>query len=60
VREHDDDYRPLPLHDRKERLARLVDRRLTAIVMNEHTDAADELCPGRPAAWAWKASCRSG
>jgi ATP-dependent DNA ligase len=33
------DYRPLPLRERKERLARLVDRRLTGIVMNDHTDA---------------------
>jgi ATP-dependent DNA ligase len=32
------DYRPLPLGKRKERLARLVDRRLVGIVMNEHTD----------------------
>jgi ATP dependent DNA ligase domain len=33
------DYRPLPLGKRKERLAHLVDRRLTGIVMNDHTDA---------------------
>jgi ATP-dependent DNA ligase len=32
------DYRSLPLSERKERLARLVDRRLTGIVMNDHTD----------------------
>jgi bifunctional non-homologous end joining protein LigD len=37
------DYRPLPLGERKERLARLVDRRLTGIVMNDHTDARGEL-----------------
>jgi bifunctional non-homologous end joining protein LigD len=37
------DYRPLSLRDRKERLARLVDRRLTGIVMNEHTDAPGQL-----------------
>jgi bifunctional non-homologous end joining protein LigD len=34
------DYRPLPLGKRKDRLARLVDRRLTGIVMNDHTDAS--------------------
>jgi len=32
------DLRALPLCERKARLARLVDRRLTGIVMNEHTD----------------------
>jgi bifunctional non-homologous end joining protein LigD len=37
------DYRPLPLGDRNQRLARLVDRRLTGIVMNDHTDARGEL-----------------
>ena len=33
-----EDLRPRPLGERKARLARLVDRRLTGIVMNEHTD----------------------
>jgi bifunctional non-homologous end joining protein LigD len=46
------DYRPLPLRDRKERLARLVDRRLTGIVMNEHTDARGEL--------VFEQACRMG
>jgi len=32
------DLRALPLGERKARLARLVDRRLTGIVMNDHTD----------------------
>ena len=32
------DLRALPLGERKARLAGLVDRRLTGIVMNEHTD----------------------
>jgi ATP-dependent DNA ligase len=32
------DYRPLPLGERKERLARLVDRRLAGIAMVDHTD----------------------
>ena len=32
------DLRALPLFERKARLARLVDRRLNGIVMNEHTD----------------------
>ena len=32
------DLRAVPLFERKARLARLVDRRLTGIVMNEHTD----------------------
>jgi bifunctional non-homologous end joining protein LigD len=46
------DYRPLPLRQRKERLARLVDRRLTGIVMNEHTDARGEL--------VFEQACRMG
>jgi bifunctional non-homologous end joining protein LigD len=37
------DYRPLPLGKRKDRLARLVDRRLTGIVMNDHTAASGDL-----------------
>jgi len=37
------DYRPLPLGERKNRLARLVDRRLAGIAMNNHTDARGEL-----------------
>jgi len=32
------DMRPMPLVERKAKLGRLVDRRLTGIVMNEHTD----------------------
>jgi ATP-dependent DNA ligase len=32
------DMRPMPLGERKAKLARLVDRRLTGIVLNEHTD----------------------
>jgi bifunctional non-homologous end joining protein LigD len=36
------DYRPLHLRDRKERLARLIDRRLTGIAMVDHTDARGE------------------
>jgi bifunctional non-homologous end joining protein LigD len=32
------DLRPLPLGERKRKLARLVDRRLTGIVLNDHTD----------------------
>jgi ATP-dependent DNA ligase len=46
------DYRPLPLGKRKDRLARLVDRRLTGIVMNEHTDARGEL--------VFEQACRMG
>jgi bifunctional non-homologous end joining protein LigD len=37
------DYRSLPLGKLKERLARLVDRRLTGIVMNDHTDSRGDL-----------------
>jgi ATP-dependent DNA ligase len=37
------DYRPLPLHERKARLGRLVDRRLAGIAMVDHTDARGEL-----------------
>jgi ATP-dependent DNA ligase len=32
------DMRPLPLGERKARLARLLDRRLSGIVLNEHTE----------------------
>jgi bifunctional non-homologous end joining protein LigD len=32
------DMRQMPLGERKAKLARLVDRRLTGIVLNEHTD----------------------
>jgi bifunctional non-homologous end joining protein LigD len=46
------DYRPLPLRQRKERLARLVDRRLTGIVMNEDTDARGE--------FVFEQACRMG
>jgi bifunctional non-homologous end joining protein LigD len=46
------DYRPLPLSERKGRLARLVDRRLTGIVMNDHTDARGEL--------VFEQACRMG
>jgi hypothetical protein len=34
------DYRPLPLGKCKERLARLVDRRLTGVVLSTRTPAA--------------------
>jgi ATP-dependent DNA ligase len=46
------DYRPLPLSEREGRLARLVDRRLTGIVMNDHTDARSEL--------VFEQACRMG
>jgi bifunctional non-homologous end joining protein LigD len=46
------DYRPLPLGKRKDRLAYLVDRRLTGIVMNDHTDARGEL--------VFQQACRMG
>jgi bifunctional non-homologous end joining protein LigD len=46
------DFRPLPLGERKDRLARLVDRRLTGIVMNDHTDASGEL--------VFQQACRMG
>jgi ATP-dependent DNA ligase len=46
------DYRPFPLGQRKERLARLVDRRLTGIAMNDHTDARGEL--------VFEQACRMG
>src|ERR1700730_6131957 len=46
------DSRPLPLGKRKERLARLVDRRLIGIVMNDHTDARGEL--------VFEQACRMG
>jgi bifunctional non-homologous end joining protein LigD len=46
------DYRPFPLAERKQRLARLVDRRLVGIVMNEHTAACGEL--------VFEQACRMG
>jgi bifunctional non-homologous end joining protein LigD len=46
------DYRPLPLGKRKERLARLVDRRLVGIAMNDHTDTSGEL--------VFQQACRMG
>ncbi len=46
------DYRPPPLGERKERLARLVDRRLSGIVMNDHTDTGGEL--------VFEQACRMG
>jgi ATP-dependent DNA ligase len=46
------DYRPLPMRERKERLDRLVDRRLVGIAMVDHTDAAGEQ--------VFKQACRMG
>jgi ATP-dependent DNA ligase len=46
------DCRSLPLAERKKRLDRLVDRRLTGIVLNEHTDARGEL--------VFEQACRMG
>jgi ATP-dependent DNA ligase len=37
------DYRPLPLRQRKDRLARLLARVHGGIALNEHTDARGEL-----------------
>jgi bifunctional non-homologous end joining protein LigD len=37
------DYRPLPLRQRKDRLARLLARAQVGIALNEHTDARGEL-----------------
>jgi bifunctional non-homologous end joining protein LigD len=37
------DYRPLPLSQRKDRLARLLARAPAGIALNEHTDAMGEL-----------------
>jgi ATP-dependent DNA ligase len=33
-----EDFRPLPLSERKARLARLLARKHTGVVLNEHTD----------------------
>jgi ATP-dependent DNA ligase len=46
------DYRPLPLSERKKGLARLVDRRLVGIAMNDYTDARGEL--------VFEQACRMG
>jgi ATP-dependent DNA ligase len=54
------DCRPLPLHERKPRLGRLVDRRLAGIAMVDHTDARSAWYSSKLARSAWRASCRSG
>jgi hypothetical protein len=48
------------LSERKAKLAQLLAGSTAAIVSNEHTDAEARLYSGKPANWAWKASCRSG
>jgi bifunctional non-homologous end joining protein LigD len=55
------DLRPLPLGERKAKLARLLAGSTAGIVFNEHTDE-DGPTVYRQACkrWAWKASCRSG
>jgi bifunctional non-homologous end joining protein LigD len=54
------DYRPLTLAERKKRLARLIDRRLVAIAMVDHTDARGELVFAQACRMGRKASCPSG
>jgi ATP-dependent DNA ligase len=46
------DYRPLSLRQRKERLGRLIDRRLSGIAMVDHTDGLGEL--------VFEQACRMG
>jgi ATP-dependent DNA ligase len=48
---------PLPLGDRKKRLATLLGKRRIGIVLGAHTD--EDGATSKPARWAWKASCRS-
>jgi bifunctional non-homologous end joining protein LigD len=55
-----EDLRALPLSDRKKRLARLLGGRRLGIVLTDHTDEDGATIFGRPASWAWRASCRSG
>jgi bifunctional non-homologous end joining protein LigD len=55
-----EDLRALPLGDRKKRLARLLARRTMGIVLSTHTADDGPPSSGRPAAWAWRAWCRSG
>jgi hypothetical protein len=54
------DMRPMPLGERKAKLARLVDRRLTAIVMNDHTDASGELVFQQACRMGLEGICPSG
>jgi bifunctional non-homologous end joining protein LigD len=55
-----EDLRGLPLSDRKKRLARLLGGRRLGIMLRDHTDDDGATIFRRPAAWAWRASYRSG
>jgi bifunctional non-homologous end joining protein LigD len=59
---HEDaDLRDLPLLERKRRLARLVGKgKRRAIQLVEHLAGDGATVSSKPAAWGWKASCRSG
>jgi hypothetical protein len=41
-------------------IARLVDRRLTGIIINDHTAPLSISFFSKPTAWVLRASCRSG
>jgi ATP-dependent DNA ligase len=55
------DYRPLPLGNRKDRLAQPLARVQVGIAINEHADATRMApwCSHKPAEWVWRGSCRN-
>ena len=58
---HDgDDLRGVALIERKQRLAELLGRAEHAIQFVEHLATTARPCSTTPAAWGWRASCRSG
>ena len=54
------DLRTQPLVDRKKRLARLLGGRRLGIVLSDQPTRTARCYSSTRAAWAWKASCRSG
>jgi ATP-dependent DNA ligase len=55
-----EDLRPLPLDKRKARLARLFWRMQAGSCSTITRTTTARRCSGRPARWAWRASCRNG
>jgi hypothetical protein len=55
-----EDFRPLPLGDRKAKPARLLARASAGIVFSEHTDEDAPWFSVTPASSSLRASCRSG
>jgi ATP-dependent DNA ligase len=55
-----EDLRPLPLEERKAKLARLLARTNVGIALNEHTDADGATVFQQACAMGLKGMCRSG